>query len=240
MTEHPRHAIDIEGAEVVHDPYWDLVREPTEAPFDIRKTALLIVDMQNMCAHPDGWMGRMARDQGKPDHLKERFDFIDEMLPDMTRLLVHCRKVGIEVFHIRVAFRTSSTRDGKRQFLNRLDDTPLIPMDFDFLAPIAPLKDEIIIDKTSVSTFNSTAIDQILRNMGKTRLWVCGVVTEGCVELTARDAADKGYFVTLVTDACASSRRTAHDDAVQRITDGNVVKGRTVDDLIALSVRQAA
>jgi nicotinamidase-related amidase len=64
---------------------------------------------------------------------------------------------------------------------------------------------------------------------------VCGVVTEGCVELTARDASDKGYFVTLVTDACASSRRAAHDDAVQRITDGNVIKGRTTADLIALS-----
>ncbi len=220
---------------MVHDPYWDLVHEPTEAPFDIKKTALLIVDMQNLCAHPDGWMGRLARDQGKPDHLKERFDFIAEMTPNLQRLLGHCRKVGIEVFHIRVAFRTRSTRDGKRQLLNRLNETPLLPMDWDIVDALAPLEDEIIIDKSSVSTFNSTAIDQILRNMGKERLWVCGVVTEGCVELTARDAADKGYFVTLVTDGCASSRRAAHDDAVQRITDGNVIKGRTVADLIAMS-----
>jgi ureidoacrylate peracid hydrolase len=220
---------------MVHDPYWDLVHEPDEAPFEIAKTALLIVDMQNLCAHPDGWMGRLARDQGKPDHLKERFDFIKEITPNLQRLLAHCRKVGIEVFHIRVAFRTRSTRDGKRQLLNRLNDTPLLPMDWDIIDEIAPIDDEIIIDKSSVSTFNSTAIDQILRNMGKERLWVCGVVTEGCVELTARDAADKGYFVTLVTDGCASSRRAAHDDAVQRITDGNVVKGRTVADLIAMS-----
>lgn len=220
---------------MVHDPYWDLVHEPTEAPFEIAKTALLIVDMQNLCAHPEGWMGRLARDQGKPDHLKERFDFIAEITPNLKRLLDHCRKVGVEVFHIRVAFRTKSTRDGKRQLLNRLNDTPLLPMDWDIVDALAPTDDEIIIDKSSVSTFNSTAIDQILRNMGKERLWVCGVVTEGCVELTARDAADKGYFVTLVTDACASSRRAAHDDAVQRITDGNVIKGRTTADLIALS-----
>lgn len=220
---------------MVHDPYWDLVHEPDEAPFEIAKTALLIVDMQNLCAHPDGWMGRLARDQGKPDHLKERFDFIKEITPNLQRLLAHCRKVGVEVFHIRVAFRTRSTRDGKRQLLNRLNDTPLLPMDWDIIDEIAPIDDEIIIDKSSVSTFNSTAIDQILRNMGKERLWVCGVVTEGCVELTARDAADKGYFVTLVTDGCASSRRAAHDDAVQRITDGNVIKGRTVADLIAMS-----
>jgi ureidoacrylate peracid hydrolase len=220
---------------MVHDPYWDLVREPTEPPLDIKRTALLIVDMQNLCAHPDGWMGRLARDQGRRDHLKERFDFIDEVTPNLQRLLAHCRKVGVEVFHIRVAFRTHSTRDGKRQLLNKLDDTPLQPMDFDIVESLKPLPDEIIIDKSSVSTFNSTAIDQVLRNMGKERLWVCGVVTEGCVELTARDAADKGYFVTLVTDGCASSRRAAHENAVQRITDGNVIKGRTVSDLVAMS-----
>jgi ureidoacrylate peracid hydrolase len=196
--------------------------------------------MQNMCAHPEGWMGRLARDQGVPDHLAERFDFIAEITPNLQRLLGHCRTTGIEVFHIRVAFRTRSTRDGKRQFLNKLDDTPLLPMDFEIIEELAPLADEIVIDKSSVSTFNSTAIDQILRNMGKDRLWVCGVVTEGCVELTARDAADKGYFVTLVSDACASSRRTAHVDAVQRITDGNVIKGRTVDQLIESSGTRTA
>jgi hypothetical protein len=44
----------------VNDPYWDLVDEPQEPAFDAAKTALLIVDMQNMCAHPDGWMGRLC------------------------------------------------------------------------------------------------------------------------------------------------------------------------------------
>jgi nicotinamidase-related amidase len=220
---------------LVHDPYWDLVHEPDEAPFNASKTALLIIDLQNLCAHPQGWMGRLATDQGKPDHLKERFDFIEEITPNVKRLLDHARKIGVEVFHIRVAFRTRTTRDGKRQLLNKLQDTPLLPMDFDIIDALKPLDDEIIIDKSSVSAFNSTAIDQILRNMGRDMLWICGVVTEGCVELTTRDAADKGYYCTLVTDGCASSRRTAHDDAVQRITDGNVVKGRTVDQLIKMS-----
>ena len=220
---------------MVHDPYWDLVDEPAEAPFDPARTALIIVDMQNMCAHRDGWMGRLARDQGRPDHLSERFEFIDEITPNLKRLVDHSRKIGVEIFHVRIAFRTRSTRDGKPDLLTRLKKTPLEPMDFDIVDAIAPLEDEIVIDKTSVSTFNSTAINQILRNMGRDRLWTSGVVTEGCVELTTRDAADLGYQVTLATDACASSRRTAHDDAVQRITDGNVIRGRTVDELIALS-----
>jgi len=226
---------------MVHDPYWDLVAEPEEPLVDPRRTALLIVDMHKGCAHPDGWMGRLARDQGKPDHLKERFDFIDEISPRLRRLLLHCRSCGIEPFHIRVNFRKQTTRDGGADLAaRRSSGTPLLPLDADFLDAVAPEGDEIVIDKTSVSTFNSTPIDQILRNMGRDRLWVCGVVTEGCVELTARDARDRSYHVTLVTDACASSRRAAHDDAVQRMTDGGVIRGRTVDALIAMTPQIAA
>lgn len=218
---------------MVHDPYWDLVDEPVEPGFDAKKTALIIVDMQNMCAHPDGWMGRLGADQGQPDALKERFEFIADITPRLRKLLDHARANDVEVFHVRIAFRSNSTRDGKRGLLNR-EKTPLIPMDYDIITALVPLEDEIVLNKTSVSTFNSTSIDQILRNMGRDRLWVTGCVTEGCVELTARDAADRGYYVTLVTDACASSTHAAHDDAVQRITDGNVIRGKTVDELIAL------
>lgn len=219
---------------MVHDPYWDLVHEPAEPAFDPARTALLIVDMQNLCAHPTGWMGRLGQDQGKPGHLAERFEFIEEITPNLNRLLDRAREIGVEVLYIRVGFRTRSARDGKRQLLNR-PETPLTEFDFEIVEALSPLPGEIVLDKTSVSAFNSTAIDQILRNMRRDRLWLTGVVTEGCVELTARDGADRGYHVTLVTDACASSRRGAHDDAVLRMTDGNVVRGRTVDELVAMS-----
>ena len=219
---------------MAHDPYWDLVLESEEASYDPKKTALVIIDLQYMDAHPSGWMGRLARDQGKPDHLKERFDFISDILPNVKALQVDCRAKGIQVIHVRIAFRTRSTRDGKRALLTRLDQTPLDLRDNDILDEIAPEGDDIIIDKTSVSTFNSTAIDQILRNMGIDRLWVCGIVTEGCVELTARDAFDRGYYVTLVTDCCASSTHIAHYDALQRMSDGGQIKLHTSTELIAL------
>ncbi|MFN8455348.1 MAG: isochorismatase family protein [Anaerolineae bacterium] len=71
-------------------------------------------------------------------------------------------------------------------------------------------------------------------------LWVTGIVTEGCVEMTARDAADRGYYVSLVSDACASSTHVAHDDALQRMGDGGLIKIRTVDELIARMERVKA
>ena len=218
---------------MVHDPYWDLDK-PLEFPsFEPKKTALLVVDMQRMCAHPDGWMARLARDQGKPDHLKERFEFIAEMLPNLKKLITFSRSTGVEVVFVRIGYRTPDARDGKPGLVHLSDATPRVPEDLEILREITPLPHEMIIDKRSVSAFNSTAIDQTLRFMGINRVWATGVVTEACVELTARDASDRGYFTTLVTDSCASSTYAAHDDAVQRITDGGVIQGRTSDELIA-------
>ncbi len=122
---------------MVHDPYWDLVDEPAEPDFDPAKTALIIIDMQNLCGHPDGWMGRLGKDNGQPDALKERFEFIADITPNLARLREHARKIGVEVFHVRIAFRTQTTRDGKRGLLNR-KATPLIPMDYDILEGIKP------------------------------------------------------------------------------------------------------
>lgn len=218
---------------MAHDPYYELVPEPKEMPFDAGKTALLIIDLQYLDAHPDGWMGRLCRAQGRPDLLNERWEFIDEILPNVRKLQDACRAGGIELIHIRVKYLTKDCRDGQRSLAKDEKAISADARDDDFLEMIAPVGDELVIDKTSAGTFNSTAIDQILRNMKVDRLWVTGIVTEGCVELTARDAADRGYYVTLVSDCLASSTHAAHYDALQRMTDGGLIKARTSDELIA-------
>jgi nicotinamidase-related amidase len=219
---------------MAHDPYYELVPEPKEVPFDASKTALLIIDLQYLDAHPDGWMGRLCRAQGRPDLLNERWEFIDEIQPNVRRLQDACRAGGVELIHIRVKYLTSDCRDGQRSLAKDEKAISADARDDDFLEMVAPQGDELIIDKTSAGTFNSTAIDQILRNMKVDRLWVTGIVTEGCVELTARDAADRGYYVTLVEDCLASSTHTAHYDALQRMTDGGLIKARSSADLIAM------
>jgi nicotinamidase-related amidase len=216
---------------MAHDPYYELVPEPHEPPFDASKTALLIIDLQYLDAHPDGWMGKLCRAQGRPDLLNERWAFIDEILPNVRRLQDACRAGGIELIHIRVKYLTPDGRDGQRSLSMGDGSVRYDARDDDFLELVAPQGDELIVDKTSAGTFNSTSLDQILRNMRIDRLWVTGIVTEGCVELTARDAADRGYYVTLVSDALASSTRLAHEDALQRMTDGGLIKARTVEEL---------
>ena len=218
---------------MAHDPYYELVPEPQEPPFDPSRTALLIIDLQYLDAHPDGWMGRLCRAQGRPDLLNERWEFINDILPNVRRLQDACRAGGVELIHIRVKYLTANCRDGQRSLQMKEKANSADRRDDDFLEMVAPQGDELIVNKTSAGTFNSTSLDQTLRNLKINRLWVTGIVTEGCVELTARDAADRGYFTTLVSDGLASSTHIAHYDAMQRMTDGGLIKARNVDQLCA-------
>jgi len=217
---------------MVHDPYYDLVPEPEEPGFDPERTALLVIDLQYLDAHPDGWMGRLAQMQGRPGILQERWEGIEEMLPRVRRLQDACRAGGVEVMHIRIAYRTRDCRDGQRSIAAPEVSAHANDRDYEFLEEVAPKGDEVIIDKTSAGAFNSTAIDQVLRNMGIDRLWVAGIVTDGCVEMTARDAADRGYYVTLVRDGCSASTRLAHADALHRMADGGLIKVRRAEELV--------
>jgi nicotinamidase-related amidase len=73
----------------------------------------------------------------------------------------------------------------------------------------------LVINKTSSSALNSTMLDQTLRNMGVEALIVSGVTTDVCVETTARDAADRGFQVIIVEDACTAFSADLHRAALQ-------------------------
>jgi ureidoacrylate peracid hydrolase len=65
--------------------------------------------------------------------------------------------------------------------------------------------------KTCSSFFTGTHIDRILRYIGIENVIIVGFVTEQCVSTTARDACDHGYYVYVVSDACATSTKEKHE-----------------------------
>jgi len=79
--------------------------------------------------------------------------------------------------------------------------------------------DDLVPSKTSSSPFNSTSIDRFLRNLDIDTLLVCGVVSNGCVEGTIRDASDLGYQVVMVEDACAAVTPALHQAAITNLKD---------------------
>jgi nicotinamidase-related amidase len=71
-----------------------------------------------------------------------------------------------------------------------------------------------MLPKTSSGVFNSTNIDYVLKNLGIRYLVIAGIMTDQCVDMAVRDAADRGYLVTCVSDACAAATHARHDTAL--------------------------
>lgn len=71
-------------------------------------------------------------------------------------------------------------------------------------------KGDILLPKTSCSVFQSTNLDYLLRNLGIEQLVVVGQLTDECILSAVRDAADLGYLVTVVEDACAAKTPESH------------------------------
>jgi biuret amidohydrolase len=60
-----------------------------------------------------------------------------------------------------------------------------------------------------------------------------GVVTNVCVETTARDAADRGYNVVLLDDGCAAFSPEIHESTLLSFQ-GPFGRVRTSDEVLAL------
>ena len=72
----------------------------------------------------------------------------------------------------------------------------------DILEAAAPQPSEPAIDKNTSGAVNSTVLSNYLLALEVQNLVICGSATHHCVDNTARGAADRGYNVMLVEDAC--------------------------------------
>lgn len=171
---------------------------------ETQSTALLLVDTQNS----------EISDEIKAQKNEYYNAITQRALPNQQRLLNMARKCGCEVIYTVVE---SLTLDGRDRSLDHKLSNMFFPKGSPLsrvIEEVAPQGDEIVLPKTSSGVFNSTSIDYVLRNMGIKTLIVCGFVTDQCVDMAVRDAADHGYFVICAADACAAYTEERHRTAL--------------------------
>lgn len=84
-----------------------------------------------------------------------------------------------------------------------------------FHPDLAPADGEFIATPHHVSSgFGGTDLHEHLRSIGVDRIVVCGLLTNTCIESTARHGVDLGYRVGVLTDAVASWTPADHGAAV--------------------------
>lgn len=194
------------------DPLREVYRESITHTPDLTRsvekhdTALLCIDMQYLDAAPGHGVFADAEASGVPPEAQRYyFDRLDNIVfPNVRRLQDAFRARKLEVIHTRIQSLTEDGRDRSSGHKRLGLHAPPGSKDAEFIEIVAPVENEIVINKTASGVFNATNIAYVLRNMKITGLYVVGVYSNECVSTAIRDACDLGFFVTLISDGCAT------------------------------------
>jgi ureidoacrylate peracid hydrolase len=73
---------------------------------------------------------------------------------------------------------------------------------------------DLIVEKIAYSAFYMSRLEWVLRKCEIKRLYVCGIVTNGGVASTVREAHVRDFDVRILSDGCAAFSREVHETAL--------------------------
>jgi nicotinamidase-related amidase len=228
-----------------HDKFvaWQIKRNSASFEIDLATTALIIIDMQEYFLNPQSPFSRCMerKESGLLDYFLKRSRTTVE--PNLKRLLDCFRAHGSRVIFTTVASEYPDGQDlsptfqrmnaEARQQIGDVIHPPRTDPWARITDTLAPVENEAVVNKTTFGSFASTGLDGMLRNLGIETLVIGGVVTNRCVETTARGATDRGYRVILVDDGTATFSQEFQDMTMHSLM-GAYGFVRTTDELLAL------
>ncbi|MBS0447788.1 MAG: isochorismatase family protein [Proteobacteria bacterium] len=201
--------------------------EPQTVTMDLRRTAMVVIDMQNDFCAKGGWV----------DHLG--FDYSPDRRPiePLQRLLPALRDAGVPVIWVNWGNRPDLMNMPPNQLhlykskgvgIGLGEPLPgsgarVLEKDSWAAAVVDELEqqpDDIKVDKYRISGFWDTPLDSILRNLGTRTVLFSGVNTDQCVMCSLQDANFLGYGCVMVEDCCS----TTSPDCCTEATIWNVKK----------------
>ena len=164
---------------------------------DIRKTALIVIDMQNAFCHKEGTLGISGVNT----------DRLGSVVAPLRKLIERCQAVDVPVlWTVQEHFPTDHRRGRKRlpSHTSRRKRVSALAGTWD-----AEIIDELktlasnptfIIRKHRYGAFHETRLHMVLQMLGAEALLIAGLTTNACVETTIREAYLRDYDVVGVTD----------------------------------------
>ncbi len=173
---------------------------------DPASTALVIIDVQNDFALPQGICGQVGDDISP----------VAPMVARLKTLIEAARKAGVLIVFVRTIYDEPVLSPSlAEQYLRRgypnsicLSGTPGAEF-YGGIGPRENAQNEILVTKHRYSAFWGSSIDLVLRENGIRTVVLTGIATEVCVESTARDAFFRDYQVVVPDDCvgCYSEER---------------------------------
>jgi nicotinamidase-related amidase len=159
-----------------------------------QSTALLVMDVQGVTVN----------------RLKDSTSFINSV----TRAIQYARKNKMPVIYVIVGFRKGypEVSPNNKSFsvlkngIQNFDTEEAAKVH----ASIAPQPGDVLITKKRVSAFTGSDLEVVLRSLEIKHLVLSGIATSGVVLSTLREAADKDYAITVLSDCCADMDEEVH------------------------------
>ncbi|WP_250523696.1 MULTISPECIES: isochorismatase family cysteine hydrolase [unclassified Caballeronia] len=206
-----RHAVPVSAASIATDSL--------DIRIDRRKTALVIVDMQNDFCAPNGWLHSVGGDIERTRRPIQPIQQVAQAFR-LNRMPVIWLNWGIRADRLNLPavvqfpFKQMGGGTGLGDPQPERPGTPEVAgsrvlqkesWGAELVDELRPQPDDIRIDKHRISGFWDTPLDSILRNLGIRTLMFAGVNADQCVLATLMDATFHGYDGVLVADCVGTS-----------------------------------
>ena len=190
-------------------------------------SALILGDLQNDFLHPDGAYGRAGQSHPSIAALPGR----------LAPLVSAARERGVVI--VATLFTLVPGRGGEpiisphlkslRPFLKKGDFAPgsFGQQLVDALAPA-----DIHVEKIAYSAFHASRLEWVLRKCGVEELYCTGIVTNGGVASTVRDAHVREFSCTVIEDGCAAFSDEVHHAAIEGLKP--VAKITTIAEMLQM------
>ncbi|MBM2805945.1 MAG: Cysteine hydrolase [Deltaproteobacteria bacterium] len=173
------------------------INYPDPSPVDLEasKTLLIIVDMENCSAHPNG-----------PQYMGEP---VDKIIPPIARLRDYVRANGGRVLHTQsVRKRDALEFTVFGNVVRKLEGT----WDAEFIDALKPAADEPVVVKYTHDCFYQTSMAEWLKRLeirpGEGRVIVTGIASRGCVQCAVTGLSIRDYYVYVPMDCTAAKDET--------------------------------
>lgn len=180
--------------------------EPYPLEFELKSTALVMIDMQRDFVERGGFGEMLGND----------VSLLRNTIEPCRHVLEAARKAGILVIHTREGHRPDltdcpPTKLARGRLKTKIGDPGPMgrilvrgELGHDLIPELYPIPGEPVVDKPGKGAFYDTDLLGILRNREIKTLIVCGVTTEVCVHTTVREANDRGFECIVPSDCTGS------------------------------------
>jgi ureidoacrylate peracid hydrolase len=192
--------------------------KPNPLDIDFKKSAIVVVDMQNAFASKGGMLDIAGAD----------ITDAPRVVTVIRTILDAARQKSVPIVHLRMAYKPDLSDSGGPISPNYHKELAMTLMcsrpglkgkvltegtwDGEIVEELAPQPGDLVITKTRYSGFAGTPLDSQLRMRGIQFLFFAGIATNVCVESTLRDAYFHDYWPILLADAAMpAGPASAHD-----------------------------